>query len=239
MEENRKNNRKIFALIVGIATLMVSVTGSTFAYFALRATNDNVVTGTTATASLTLSVVEQELKSPNSGKIVPQLSTAIPTAINSTNKCVDGNGNIVCKVYKITVTNGSDAGALVNGTIVFTNYSTTNLRWRRIDSATTATTTTANTSYAASGVTVVKDAEVDLVSGKACVPSESTATCTDVSLAKSDGASGGSDESTYYIVVWLYETGSDQTSADAGKTFAATIKFEGADGKGITSTITS
>ena len=216
--------------------MVVSITGATFAYFALTVSNNTAITGTTATANLTLSVEEQTLKTPNTGKIVPQLGTAIGTAVNNTNKCVDANGNIVCKVYKITVTNGSSAGALVNGTITFTNYSgTTNLRWRRIDSATTATTSTANTSYAPSGVTVAMNEEDDLTTGSECVPSDSSKRtgCTDVSLAASSGSE------TYYIVVWVQETGSDQTTADAGKTFNATVKFEGANGQGITSTIVS
>lgn len=234
MEDRQVTNKKIGALIIGIAVLIVSVTGSTFAYFALTATNTTAVTGTTATASLSLSVVEQDLKTPNTGKMVPQLGTAIATAINTSNRCVDGNGNIVCKVYKITVTNNSSAGALVNGTITFTNYTgTTNLRWRRIDSATTATTSTASTSYAASGVTVAMNAETDLISGSACTPSSSSSGCTDIRLAATNGTTD------YYIVVWVQETNSDQSTADAGKTFNATIKFEGADGQGITSTIKS
>lgn len=236
MEEKNIMNKRIGALIVAIAVLIVSVTGSTFAYFALTVSNTTAVTGTTATANLTLSVEEQALKTPNTGKMVPQLGAAIGTAINNTNKCVDANGNIVCKVYKITVTNTSSAGALVNGTIIFTNYSgTTNLRWRRIDGATSATTTTASTSYAPAGVTVSMNAETDLISGSECVPSNSAkrSGCNDVQLAATNGSE------IYYIVVWIQETGSDQTGADAGKTFNATIKFEGANGKGITSTITS
>ena len=236
MEDRNNVNKKIGMLVVGIAVLLVSVTSATFAYFALSVNNATAVTGTTATASLSLSVEEQDLKTPNTGKMVPQLGAAIGTAINNTNKCVDANGNIVCKVYKITVTNTSSAGALVNGTITFTNYSgTTNLRWRRIDSATTATTSTASTSYAPAGVTVVMNEEDDLTTGSECVPSNSAKRtgCTDVSLAATSGSAD------YYIVVWVQETNSDQTTADAGKTFNATVKFEGANGQGITSTITS
>ena len=247
MKEKNIMNKRIGALIVAIAVLIVSVTGSTFAYFALTVSNTTAVTGTTATANLTLSVTEATLGSGNTGKMVPQLGTAIPTAINSTYKCVDGNKNVVCKVYTITVTNGtsqnpSTAGATVNGTITFTNYSgTTNLRWRRIDGVNTATTNTANTSYAPSGVTVSMNAETDLISGKACTPSSSSSGCSEISLGPTSNGTSTTPNNTqtYYIVVWIEETGSDQSSADAGKTFNATIKFEGENGKGITSTITS
>ena len=234
-EEKKKNvNNKTFILIVAIATLMLSITGATYAYFALTINNANNITGTTATTSMTIAVEEQALKTPNTSKMVPQLSEAIPAAINSSNKCVDANGNIVCKVYKITITNTSSAGGIVNGTIKFTDYNTPNLRWRRIKDATSVDTATTG-SYNASGVSVTKDLETDLISGSECVPSNASkrANCTNVSLA----ASGGTQ--TYYIVVWLWETGSDQTSVDAGKTFHATVKFEGANGTGVTSTIVS
>ena len=102
-EKSKGINRKTFVLIVAVATLVISITGATYAFFALSISNTTAVTGTTATTNLTLSVEEQALKTPNTGKMVPQLSTAIPTAINTTNKCVDANGNVVCKVYKITV----------------------------------------------------------------------------------------------------------------------------------------
>ena len=247
MEDKSVMNKRIGALIVAIAVLVVSVTGSTFAYFALTINNETAVTGTTATASLTLSVTEATLGAGNTGKMVPQLGTAIPTAINSTYKCVDGNKNIVCKVYTITVTNGtaqnpSTAGATVNGTITFTNYSgTSNLRWRRIDGVNSATTSTANTSYAASGVTVSMNAETDLISGKACTPSSSSEGCSAIALGPTSNGTTTTPHNTqtFYIVVWIEETNSDQTAADAGKTFNATIKFEGENGKGITSTITA
>ena len=230
-EKNKKLDSKVFVLIVAIATLVISITGATYAFFALSVSNNNTITGNTATTSLTLSVVEQELKTPNTGVMVPQLSSAIGTAMNTTNKCVDTNGNIVCKVYKITVTNGSTAAATINGTIKFTSFATSNLRWRRAASATTLSADTTG-SYAASAVSVTIDAETDLISGGACVPSAGTATCTDVTIA-----AGGHED--YYIVVWLFETGSEQQATDSGKKFDATVKFEGADGRGITSTITS
>ena len=232
-EKKNRVDSKILVLIVAIATLVISVTGATYAFFALSVSNSTAITGNTASTQLTLSVEPQTLKSPNTGVMVPQLGSAIGTAMNATNKCVDANGNVVCKVYKITVTNGSTAAALVNGTIKFTSFTTTNLRWRRADSATALSNTTTG-SYAVSGVTVAVGSEVDLISGAACIPSSSSAGCTDISLA-----TGASGVQTYYIVVWLEETNSDQSGTDANKTFNATVKFEGADGKGVTSTITA
>ena len=36
----------------------------------------------------------------------------------------------------------------------------------------------------------------------------------------------------FYIVVWLHETGSDQTDPDAGKTFTGSITFNGVNADG-------
>ena len=235
-EKKNRVDSKILVLIVAIATLVISVTGATYAFFALSVSNSTAITGNTASTQLTLSVEPQTLKSPNTGVMVPQLGSAIGTAMNSTNQCVDANGNIVCKVYKITVTNGSSAAASVNGTIKFTSFTTNNLRWRRVDSA-TALSSTLTGSYAASGVTVAVNNEVDLISGAACDPTASgagSAGCTNINLAT--GASGSEE---YYIVVWLEEINEDQSGTDANRTFNATVKFEGADGKGVTSTITT
>ena len=256
-----KKNYITFLLIL---LLMISVTGATYAYFAISATNNNVITGTTATASLSLTVTEAPLKSGNTGVMVPQLYSALGTAINTTNKCVDGNGNIVCKVYTITITNESTAAVIVNGTIRFTQFNgngNTNLRWRRIDSISTLSSTTTG-AFAARGVqAVVNDSVANNVdtgettsrfdltkataannavsTGVVCIPSNSSYNdnnhCTDVNLTAT-GTSGAS--ATYYIVVWLEEMNVDQPT-DVNSTFKATITFEGENGKGITSTITS
>ena len=211
---------------------MISVTGATYAYFALSATNETTITGTAATTGLSLTVAEAELKATNTGVMVPQLASAIGTAINTTNKCVDGNGNIVCKVYTITVTNNSEATASLNGTIAFVSATDgkelgTNLKWRRLQS-TTAVSSTTTGSYAQAGV-AASTSPYDLTAGTACTVGVSG--CTDVSLAP--GASA-----PFYIVVWINETvNSDQYGVDGDRTFTATISFTASNGKGITSTI--
>lgn len=224
---SNNDSRKIVTIFVLIMTLMVCTTGATYAYFALTATN-NVATGTAASASLTLNVQEAALKTTNTGVMVPQKESALGTAMNSTNKCVDGNGNIVCKVYTVTVTNGSSAAVRVIGYIQFSgNGSMTSLRMRRTSAATTlGSYTTASVGNSTSNLW-------DLVgtTGASCtVGSASTAgTCTVESIAA--GAS-----KTYYFVVWINETGASQT--DTGS-WRGTITFQGENGTGITSTITS
>ena len=47
------------------------------------------------------------------------------------------------------------------------------------------------------------------------------------------------ESTTYTVVVWLEETGSNQTSVDAGKNFAAGITFTSDTGAGVTGIITA
>lgn len=229
-ENTSKDNdsRKIVTMVVMVCALMLCTTGATYAYFALTATN-NVATGTAATASLTLAVSEATLGGTLSGttqtnKMVPQEDTTLGTAMGTSYKCVDGNGNTVCKVYSITVTNGSTAAVKVIGTIQFSgNDSMPNLRFRRTESE------TALGSYTTSAVGADTTGLWDIVTtGSTCTVSAGGG-CNSVSLA-----AGGS--TTFYIVVWIEETGDTQT--DTG-TWRGTITFQGENGTGVTSTITS
>ena len=221
---NKRSNgdsKKITITLVLILTLMVTTTGGTYAFFSLNASNNNVVTGTAASANLSLNVSQATLGGTNSGStktnvMVPQLEAYLGTAMGSTTnkdyKCVDSNGNTVCKVYTITITNSSSAAVKVDGYITFANTTMPHLKWRK---TTNATTLGSNSSAAAT-----------TNAGKQSLASS-------VSLAK-NGTTGNSQ--TYYIVVWIDEINESQT--DSG-TFTATIEFEGADGRGITSTIRS
>lgn len=216
INNNKKNNndsKKILTLIVLIATLMLGTTGATYAYFAINAVTNNTITGTAASASLSLTVTKTAPAS-NTGNMVPLLESALSNAISgstssgATSACVDSNNNVSCHVYTITIKNTSTAAVVVNGTITFSGSTNMpNLKWRKI---TNATTLGSNVTTAANVTT-----EQSLVSN--------------LSLTASGSA-------TYYIVVWINETGTAQT--DTG-TYVATIKFTSSNGTGVTSTITA
>ena len=77
---------------------MICTTSATYAYFAFTANNNNVVKGTAAVSGLTLTVTEQTLGGTKSGAtktnvMVPQLESALGTAMGSDYKCIDANGN--------------------------------------------------------------------------------------------------------------------------------------------------
>ncbi len=199
-EVKNNDSKKIFGLIVIIATLMITTTSATYAWLAFSASNATTVTGTVADSGLTLTVTESALKTPNTGKMVPQLEGALGTAINSTNKCVDGNGNIICKVYTITATSGSDGTIPATASIQFTHAvaNTPNLKWKLIQSA----------------------SQIGTV-GTATTASASKATFASPTFSSTNKTI------TYYMVVWINEINALQN--DSG-TWTATIAFDTANG---------
>ncbi|MBQ6476831.1 MAG: hypothetical protein IJI43_00085, partial [Bacilli bacterium] len=100
-----KDSKKILYIVVSIITLIITITGSTYAYFALSTSNNNAITGTTADVGLTLTVTKLKPNTNTTDYLVPQLESALGTAINNTNNCKDANTNTVCQVYKATLTN--------------------------------------------------------------------------------------------------------------------------------------
>lgn len=210
MEENRKGTG-VFYAVVGVATLVVAIIGATFAYFSASATNDIDVKGTTASgASLAVAVtkVSDEATSKN---MIPMLSTDLQKGVTGTDtkSCIDANGNTVCQVYKVTVTNGSaDIGINVKGTMNLTSTAK-NMKWQVLTDATN-----------------VKADATTVDQGTAGVITENQALT----------VSGSHD---FYLVIWLNDTGDAQDKDDAGKEFTGTVTFngvnsDGTESKGIT-----
>ena len=189
MEENRKGTG-VFYAVVGVATLVVAIIGATFAYFSASATNDTDVKGTT------------------SKNMIPMLSTDLQKGVTGTDtkSCIDANGNTVCQVYKVTVTNGSaDIGLNVKGTMNLTSTGK-NMKWQLLTDAKTVN---------ADATTVAQGTEGVITNKQALT------------------ASGTHD---FYLVIWLDETNAAQDADDAGKTFNGTITFNGVNSDGSAST---
>lgn len=222
MEEQKVNNsnnidkkehdfRNIVLTFLGVFVILAAVSGGTFAYYAFSASNNNTITGTAATTSLTLTV--KKISPTTTGPLVPQLEAGLKTAVTS--GCVDGNSNKVCQVYSITVTNGSTATVNVGASLSFqygTGSAFSNLRWKTVSANPTSNTAaTLGTTQAAS------------TTGE----SNSIGTAT---LQSTNGAA------TWYIVVWINETVSyAQNSLDYG-TFTGVVTVTDSSGKGLTST---
>ena len=196
-------NKGLLFSIVGVLTLIVAIAGATYAFFTASANNTGTIEGTAATAELALDVVQE---AGATGKLVPQLGTAINSA--ATANCTDTITNTVCQIYSLKVTNNSTATVSLNGSIAFAGIENmTNLKF--------ATSLSKTSGYSTTGTAAATSATVMPNSSFSLAPAASK---------------------TIYIIVWIEETGSAQT--DSG-TFTATVTFNSADGKGITSTIKS
>lgn len=133
MNEQKKQGRGIFYGVIGVATLVVAIIGATFAYFTATASNNNVITGNMATITFNLKVDKSTIVDETKGGMIPMSNTMVEAAIGNgksdsgdtpTNPiCTDDNGNAVCQVYKITVTNGGTASMFLDGYVSLTGGS--------------------------------------------------------------------------------------------------------------------
>lgn len=244
-QANKKDNdsKKIFTVLIMVFTLMICTTGATYAYFAVSATN-SVATGTAAAVGLNLTVTRvlpvsddentSAITSWNESTkvMVPQLDVGLGTAISASAnyKCVDGNGNVVCQVYKITIENASTSSVRLRGAVYFTlgtDSVYTNLYWRQI---TDANTLGANTIYKYS-----TDALTDSTTAEVA----NSTLISDLTLDPSNNvALSGTDYREYYVLVWIRETLADQNNTDKGP-WIMNVEFKDRVGNGVTSTIIS
>ena len=223
-----KKGKKVTKLQLAVTLVLVaflSITGTTYAYFTISATN-NTITGNAATVNLTLDVsrVYPTESSDNTGVLVPQLSTSgsATSPLNNALKsgCVDANKNVVCHVYKVSIQNvGGSATQVVDGTISFfgnsaltTDISTVmpSLKWRLVSSVneTTASSSSlgANTDHTASSA------------GEKFVTNLTMST---------------NSNFTYYLIVWINETNINQP-IDTGSSFYGVIDIDSTNGSGVT-----
>ena len=97
--EKEKQLTKSQLTITLLLVLFISITGTTYAYFAIGADN-NTLTGDMSTVNLTLDVsrIFPLESSDNTGVLVPQLSTSesatSPLANALKSGCVDSNKNV-------------------------------------------------------------------------------------------------------------------------------------------------
>lgn len=205
--ENR-NGQGIFYGVIGVATLVVAIIGATFAWFAAGNTNTGTVAGETASAGIGLSVTK---KAGGTGKLVPQLAQTLDDALTGKSaSCIDDNGNTVCQVYEIVVTNSGTSAVSVDTDITLTPTNIEHLKW-------------------------VKLATVNTLTSALSADGGNTPSTTKIASAENLAANG---TTTYWIAVWVEEKGSDQTSEDTGS-FTGTVTVTTAGGQGVTSTFTA
>lgn len=125
----KKNKRNIIYGIIGVATLMLSIIGATFAYFTATAGNNNTIKGNMATIQFDVTATKMTTVDETLGGLIPMSNNMVEQALTKNSAvsgkgiCVDDNGNAVCQVYKIIVNNNSSSSMFVDGYVTLANGS--------------------------------------------------------------------------------------------------------------------
>lgn len=220
---DKKVNRKAdFFVVVGILTLVIAILGSTYAYFSVSATTgQNVITGSSAfTNEAQLSIDIQQI-SDGTGNLIPQLGSALSSAFTGAEnkgKCIDANGNTICKAYSVKITNNTSVKLNVSGTFSLTANDMPYLKWAiGTMNGNAVSFPSATGSHYAKTVTALGNAVLE------------------------SSASTSANNKTFYIIIWIEEQNNAQTDKND---FSGIVTFngyiEGGDNtvvNGISSTI--
>lgn len=143
--KEKKNGKNILYAVIGILTLIISVTSATYAYYTFSDGVNGAIKGNMATVTFSLSVTKMTGDSGNNKGMIPMTNWMVENAVlnygtSNTNKalgtsgatvgggngiCVDDNGNVVCQIYKINISNTGSAGMLLDGYVTLTGGSGT------------------------------------------------------------------------------------------------------------------
>jgi len=203
MEKNNRNGVGVFYGVIGVATLVVAVIGATFAWFTASAgSNATDITAGSKTANTLTFTTVSNLKD----NLIPvdDGDSKFPSFIGvDSAKCKDLNQNDICSVYQFTIGNTGTIAQQIGVTFTPKVNTFENL-WYAVYEGTDFTKTP-----------VV--AKTKLVNG-------SVAPIVFSELSQVLGAAGTANASkTYSLVLWIKEANTNQTTADAGKSFTAGI----------------
>lgn len=254
-EERRNNGQGIFYAVIGVATLVVTIIGATFAFFSASAgSNENAISTGAAIVSLKLDEDRTGIKN----NLIPmdETNSKFASVVGAGAKnCQDDNGNNICSVYQFTLTNPATntAAQTVYPTITAQTNEFTNLHYIIFKGPVTKISTTAN--FASGTASPVSSAPLSpigtVVDDGTIVVANEVAPATGVSHIATGTANatnvlklqnmiqtlpvGGSI--TYTVVMWIHETGGNQTDVDSvisgrARIFEAGITFTTAGGSG-------
>lgn len=269
-QNNNNNGQGIFYAVIGIATLVVTIIGATFAYFsASSGSNENAIATSSATVKLKFTENPLGLKS----NIIPVDGTSanFVTYPNSTlNGCVDRNSNNICSVYEFTVKNQDPASASIampaQRIYVSLKAKTNqfvNLHYAIFKGTSAQVLAKTSTKFNVNGTavtTVGTPSKHDVGTNGDLVVSNTQLTYNDTTsheIAQLEQVLENQEAVTYTVVIWLQETGKNQSDTEvavgatgtgdhagntneSGKTFEAGINITTVKGTtGITGVISS
>ena len=268
MEENNRKGPGVFYAVVGVATLVVAIIGATFAFFSASANDSNTIQGSTATAG-GIELTVTPIATTNSSMVPLNLikdtaegetwASQFTDAMNADKGgvCKDSNGNNVCQIYKIVVTNNSTTATIqIRGTLKLTSTAT-NMYWKLISGTETGAGSTEAAYATDNNVAQVNGqnaAGEDLAKGEGHITVVGNNGGSDTTGKNASSKTLGPDDAldttpsnteTYYVVVWLEEKGvAQETGGGAGFTddnanYTGIVTFNAVDAAGNASGITA
>ena len=197
--------KKIGYTIALVLLLIIIVVGATYAYFSATAKSDNYIKGGTLKVSATGSKSENLI--PIYDGTISGYASQLETAAQSKYNCIDKNDYTVCQIYEITISNTGANSISTNTTITFNKNNVNNLKWAGMSDA--------NTVISNNRHTITNN-----------VPD---------TIASNTIINGKSNNTKLYFMVYVNNTGKDQTEQDKDG-FSGIITVTATSGDKITAT---
>ena len=207
MIENNNNkgvSKQLAFAISGVALLIIAVAGSAYAYFTASATSDGGISGTTLNVKLDKPIVTL-VSTKATGGLIPIYDGTVNGHTSQLSAAATATNQCVDK----------------NGYTVCKVY-----KISVKNSGTTATTVNTTLNLNNGGATNLKWARMT----SSTVVDTTLPTNSTVSTGKELGAGATLEQ---YIMVYLKNTGADQTTADAGRTISGTVTVTASTGANV------
>ena len=210
IEEKKKVNRPLVYATLGVTLLVLAVSGSAYAFFAASATNANAISG--KTLDVKLSITSLTKVSAGTGDLIP---------------IYDGT----VSGHETQLSNAVTSAKVTGKTDCIDNngYTVCQVYELKIGNA-GSNDTKINTEITVNGGTNVKWAKMTdrntPAAGTANVNLSTGTLASDVTLSKNGTV-------TQYFIVYLKNTGGDQTAADSGKDISGTVTVRASTGANI------
>lgn len=212
-EENNNEktfNKPLIYAICGVALLIVTIAGSAYAYFTATASNTTAIQGNTLDVKMSIASVTRVSK--GTGDLIPIHDGTVSGQASQLSTATNSTNDCVdTKGYTVcqiyqVVINNAGANATTVDTSITLSSTSTDIKWAKMSARNTFNSTLPTNNYLAQSVT----------------------------LPAKSGSTNGSV--TQYFVVYLKNTGADQTTADSGKSFTGTVTVTASTGAQIEAT---
>ena len=211
-EENNNEktfNKPLIYAICGVALLIVTIAGSAYAYFTATASNTTGIQGNTLDVQMSIASVTRVSK--GTGDLIPIHDGTAGHDSQLSTATNSTNDCVDTKGYTVcqiyqVVINNAGANATTVDTSITLSSASTDIKWAKMSARNTFNSTLPTNNYLAQSVT----------------------------LPAKSGSTNGSV--TQYFVVYLKNTGADQTTADSGKSFTGTVTVTASTGAQIEAT---